>query len=181
MAFFLHAPHRKAHRIMATQASHIAIMLEYIGRDVLLQLHAVPEAQLNQPVDLEAANTLFALATHLVGAGEDWVLHYAGGRTINRDRAAEFTAAGTLADLQSRYDRWIAAVHEVLDNMPDAEMDRVVEAHPTFLVWTSNAATTVRDCLLHAVAHSALHQGHIQLTCQLLTQHKGVKSSPAQA
>jgi uncharacterized damage-inducible protein DinB len=166
---------------MATQASHIAIMLEYIGRDVLLQLHAVPEKQLNQPLDLEDANTLFALATHLVGAGEDWVLHYAGGRTISRDRPAEFRAAGTLADLQTRYDRWIADVHEVLDHLPDADMERVVEAHPTFLTWTSNVPTTVRDSLLHAVAHSALHQGHIQLTCQILTQHKGGKSSPLQA
>jgi uncharacterized damage-inducible protein DinB len=163
---------------MATEASHVAIMLEYIGRDVLLQLHAVPESQLNQPVGLEDANTLFALATHLVGAGEDWVLHYAGGRTINRDRPSEFRAAGTLADLQTRYDRWIADVHKVLDHMPDAELDRVVEAHPTFLVWTSDVPTTVRDCLLHAVAHSALHQGHIQLTCQILTQHKGNKPTP---
>ena len=163
---------------MATQASHFAIMLEYIGRDVLLQLHEAPESQLNQPLDLEDSNSLFALATHLVGAGEDWVLHHAGGRTINRDRPAEFHAAGTLADLQTRYDRWIANVHALLDNMPDADMDRIVEAHPTFLVWTSNVPTTVRDCLLHAVAHSALHQGHIQLTCQILTQHKGEKSSP---
>lgn len=163
---------------MATEASHVATMLEYIGRDVLLQLHAVPESLLNQPPDLEDANTLFALATHLVGAGEDWVLHYAGGRTISRDRPAEFHAVGTLADLQTRYDRWIADVHQVLDKLPDADMERVVEAHPTFLVWTSNAPTTVRDCLLHAVAHSALHQGHIQLTCQMLSHQKGNKSSP---
>lgn len=155
---------------MANEASHVAIMLDYIGHDVLEQLRAVPESLLNQPLELEEANTLFALATHLVGAGEDWVLHHAGGRTILRDRPSEFRATGTMAELETRYDRWIADVHELLDNMPDADMERVVEAYPTFLKRTSTSPATVRDCLLHAVAHSALHQGHIQLTCQLLTQ-----------
>ena len=51
-------------------------------------------------------------------------------------------------------------------------MERVIEAHPTFLAWTPNVPTTVRDCLLHAVPHSALHQGHIQLTCHLLSQRE---------
>jgi hypothetical protein len=75
-----------------------------------------------------------------------------------------------LAELETRYDRGIADVHELLGNMPDADMERVVEVYPAFLVWTSNVPTTVRDCLLHAVVHSALHQAHSQLTCQVLTQ-----------
>jgi hypothetical protein len=53
-----------------------------------------------------------------------------------------------------------------------AEIERVVEAHPNFLAWTSNVPTTVRECLLHAEAYSALHQGHIQMTYQLLSQRK---------
>ena len=97
----------------------------------------------------------------------------AGGRTTARDRPAEFQASGTLeelAELETRYDRGIADVHELLDTMPDADMERVIEVYPAFLVWTSNVPTTVRDCLLQAVAHSALHQAHSQLTCQVLTQ-----------
>ena len=47
-----------------------------------------------------------------------------------------------------------------------ADIERVVDAHPTFLAWMSDVPTTVRDCLLHAGAHSALHQGHIEMTCQ---------------
>ncbi|HZU68899.1 MAG TPA: DinB family protein [Ktedonobacteraceae bacterium] len=157
---------------MANEASHFANVLDYIGHDVLEQLRVVPEPLLNQPLALEDTNTLFALATHLVGSGEDWVLVRVGGRTIARDRPAEFHATGTLEELTTRYERWIAAVHEVLDSLPDEEMERIVQAHPTFLVRTSNSPTTVRDCLLHAVAHCALHQGHIQLTCQFLSQQK---------
>jgi uncharacterized damage-inducible protein DinB len=157
---------------MANEASHFASMLEYIGRDVLQQLRAVPEPLLNQSLGLPETNTLFALATHLVGSGEDWVLAQVGGRMIARDRSAEFRATGTLAELETRYERWIAGVHEVLDKLPGGEMERIVQAHPTFLVRTSNRPATVRDCLLHAVAHSALHQGHIQLTCQVLSQQR---------
>ncbi len=157
---------------MANEASHFADLLEYIGRDVLEQLRTVPEPLLNQPLALPETNTLFALATHLVGAGEFWVLVQAGGRTIARDRPAEFRAAGTLADLAARYERWMAAVHEVLDSLPDAEMERVIQSASTTWFERLSRPATVRDCLLHAVEHSALHQGHIQLTCQFL-RHQG--------
>ena len=157
---------------MANEASHFASVLEYIGRDVLQQLCSVPEQVLNQPLSLPETNTLFALATHLVGAGEYWVLALAGGRTIARDRLAEFHATGALAELVTRYERWMADTHEVLESLPDAEMERVVQPHPTFQARIPNLPMTVRDCLLHAVEHSALHQGHIQLTCQFLSQQE---------
>jgi uncharacterized damage-inducible protein DinB len=157
---------------MANEASHFASLLEYIGRDVLQQLCAVPESLLNQPLALPETNTLFALATHLAGAGEFWVLALAGGRTVARDRSAEFHAAGTLAELVARYERWIADVHAVLDTLPDAEMERVTQPPATYQPRNPLQPMTVRDCLLHAVEHSALHQGHIQLTCQLLN-HRG--------
>ena len=157
---------------MANEASHVASLLEYIAHDVLEQLRSVPEPLLNQPLSLPETNTLFALATHLVGAGEQWVLMWAGGRTIARDRAAEFHATGTLAELEARYQRWIADVHEMLDTMPDAELEREVQQARTGWFQHLSGPPTVHHCLLHAVEHSALHQGHIQLTCQLL-RHQG--------
>ncbi len=159
---------------MTNEASHFASVLEHIGQDVLAQLRAVPEALLNQPLALPETNTLFALATHLAGAGEFWTLVMAGGRTIPRDRPAEFHAKGTLAELVTRYDRWIADVHAVLDSLPDAEMERTATPPASFQPRNPNQPMTVRDCLLHGVEHSALHQGHIQLTCQILAS--GVRS-----
>ena len=157
---------------MANEASHAANLLEYIGRDVLEQLRSVPEPLLNQPLTLPETNTLFALATHLVGAGEKWVLGHVGGRTIARDREAEFYATGMLAELVARYECWIVDTHEVLDTLPDSEMERVVVSASTAWFKRLTNPPTIRDCLLHAVEHSALHQGHIQLTCQLL-RHQG--------
>jgi uncharacterized damage-inducible protein DinB len=155
---------------MANEGSHFASLLDYIGREVLQQLRRVPEPLLNQPLTLPETNTLFALATHLVGAGEFWVLSLAGGRTIARDRLAEFHATGTLAELEKRYERWIVDTHAVLDSLPDEAMERIAHPPATFQPRVPNQPMTVRDCLLHAVEHCALHQGHIQLTCQLLRQ-----------
>ena len=153
---------------MPNEGSHFASLLDYIGHDVVEHLRSVPEPLLNQPLTLPETNTLFALATHLVGAGEFWVLALAGERTIVRDRLAEFHATGTLVELVTRYERWIVDTHEVLDKLPDAAMERITQPPATFQPRTPSQPMTVRDCLLHAVEHSALHQGHIQLTCQLL-------------
>jgi uncharacterized damage-inducible protein DinB len=153
---------------MPNEATHIAVVLDAIGRDVLKQLAGIPDDLLNKPLDLPETNTLFALATHLVGAGEFWVLALAGGWHIERDRPAEFHATGKGTDLVARYERWLENIHQVLDTLPDSAMERQVDPPAHFRTRMHDQSFTVRDCLLHAVEHSALHQGHIQLTRQLL-------------
>lgn len=154
---------------MSDETTKIANVIDTIGHGVLTQLNGLSDADLNRPLTLPETNTLFALATHLVGAGEFWVLVVAGGQDIPRDRAAEFRASGALADLIARYERWIANVHAVLDTFEPARMEERVDVNryrssPT----TSRSEVSVREALLHAVEHSALHLGQIQLTRQLL-------------
>jgi uncharacterized damage-inducible protein DinB len=152
---------------MPTAGAEFAEVIERIARDALAALDGLSDELLNQPVPLPEANTLYALATHLAGAGEFWTLVLAGGRTIPRDRPAEFHASGTLADLVARYERWIANLHAVLDTLPDAALERHADPTP-YRAWQGDEPLTVRACLLHAVEHSALHLGHLQLTRQLL-------------
>jgi hypothetical protein len=150
-----HIPHR------------YVIILERIARDALAQLDGLPDDALNRPVPMPEANTLYALATHLAGAGEFWAVTLPGNRPTNRDRAAEFRATGTFADLAARYERWLADLHSVLDPLPDEALDGISEV-PVARDWLpADNPPTIRDCLLHAVEHSALHLGHIQLTVQL--------------
>ncbi|HEY7124311.1 MAG TPA: DinB family protein [Ktedonobacterales bacterium] len=153
---------------MANEALDIASVLDAIGRDVIKQLADIPDDLLNKPLDLPETNTLFALATHLVGAGEFWVLALAGGWHIERDRQAEFHATGQGADLLARYERWLENIHKVLDTLPDSAMGQHVDPPATYRARMHDQSFTVRDCLLHALEHSALHQGHIQLTRQVL-------------
>ena len=160
---------------MAGEGAQFAVVLERIGREVIAALDGVPDALLNQPLPFADANTLFALGTHLVGAAEFWVLALAGERTVERDRMAEFHATGHGPDLLARYERWLIAVHEVLDDLPDAAMAR--PAHPPKEYQNTGGMAgqqlQVRDCLLHAVEHSALHLGQMQITRQVILAHTG--------
>jgi uncharacterized damage-inducible protein DinB len=154
---------------MTPEAASIAAMLERLSRDMLAQLDGIPEPELNRALPLPETNSLYALATHTLGAGEYWALVMAGGRDIPRDRPAEFRATGTYADLVARRERWLADLRDVLDQLPATELDRVADvAEAQRRPWMGDDPFTVRDCLLHAVEHTALHLGHIQLTAQLL-------------
>lgn len=150
------------------EGAQIAAVLDRIGHGVFETLADVPQNLLNQQIPLPEANSLFALATHLLGSGEFWVLTLAGGREVNRNRDAEFTASGTFEQLQERCDRWLAAVHEVLDGMPSEPLNRIAEPPAAYRGMVGDEPMTVRDCLLHAVEHSALHQGQIEITRQML-------------
>jgi uncharacterized damage-inducible protein DinB len=149
-------------------ASQIAVVLERIARDAMDQFRDIRTEDLNRKLTLPESNTLFALATHLVSAGEFWVLVLVGERAIPRDRPTEFSATGEVQELLARYERWIAGVHEVLDRFPDERLSARASTPAGYESTTMRETHDIRDALLHAVEHSALHLGHIQLTRQML-------------
>lgn len=154
---------------MPTEPQYFAMVIERIARDLIAQLHGISDDTLNRPTPIPDTNTLFALGTHTVGMGEFWVLALVGGRVVPRDRPAEFRATGSGRELIARFERWIAAVHEVLDDLPADVLDQPAQPPAEFRT-TGNlgeASLTVRDCLLHVVEHSATHLGQIQITVQL--------------
>lgn len=162
---------------MNAEAIAIADVLERIGRGVLEELKHLPEDVLNRSVGIPDSNTLFALATHLVGSGEYWVLTPAGGRETKRDRDAEFRASGTYTELEVRYTRWMAELRSVLSELPADAWNRIAEPPSEFRGSLGEKPLTVRVCLLHAVEHSASHLGHIQLTRSLVTHASPASSS----
>ena len=152
---------------MAGQAARIAHLLDKLGHSVLDERGGLPDEALNRPLPLPETNTLYALATHILGAGEFWSLAMAGARPLERDRPAEFRASGTLAELAPRFERWLADAHATLDPLPDEALAQPVTPPPQFRPW-GDEPMMLGDCLLHAVDHTALHLGHIQLTRQML-------------
>ena len=164
---------------MASEGTQFANVLERIARDVIKQLDGLPDSVLNQPVPLPDANTLYAIATHLAGATEFWAVQMASGRDAGRNRLAEFRATGEGAALIARYERLIAALHDALDTLPDAAMNGIPPQPPAEYRSTGGLGDvlTLRDCLLHAVEHGALHQGHIQITRQLMVDQCGLEGS----
>jgi uncharacterized damage-inducible protein DinB len=155
-------------RNMAGEASHFAVVLERIAHNALAQVRDISDVDLNRPLKLPESNTAFVLATHLIGSAEYWVLELAGGRDVQRDRLSEFSATGTGAVLAARYERWLAAMQELLPTLPNERLDQLASVPAHYHPPLTKEPMTIRDALLHAVEHCALHQGHLELTRQLL-------------
>ena len=148
---------------MPTEAVQFASVIERTAREIISQIEALDGDSLNHLLQFEGANTLGALATHCVGMGEYWVLALVGGRTIERDRPAEFRARASARELVLRIERWIVDMHALLDTLPDEQMNRVVDPPAAFRGPELPEVITVRDSLLHVVEHNATHLGHIQI------------------
>ena len=160
---------------MVETARAIEMVLDKLVQDALSQLDGIPTDDLNRwrpAQELGDINTFFALATHLVGAGEFWILHGAGGRPTERDRSAEFVAEGDPAALRARYDRWLGDVREVLAELTEEDLARVPDLDRGRSSGRSEG-WTVADCLLHAVEHTAVHVGHLQIQRQLWDAERG--------
>jgi uncharacterized damage-inducible protein DinB len=156
---------------MIAVAESIDRFLTKSAGEALAQLDGIPDDDLNHwrpQEDLADINTLYAIATHLVGSGEYWVLHLAGGRPLDRDRPAEFRATGTLDQLKARYDRWLAGSRDVLAHLTPDDLARSVD-----VPMEPGVPWTVSDCLAHAVEHSAVHVGHLQIQRQLWDAERG--------
>lgn len=158
----------KEGQIMSSTASQIADLLERLARDAMAQFRDITFEDLNRTLDLPESNTLFALATHLVSSGEYWTLVRVGQREIPRERATEFVATGRVEDLLTRYKRWIQEVHALLDTFPDERLYEPIVPRKVSHSAIQSTLYNVLEALLHAVEHTALHVGHIQLTRQIL-------------
>jgi uncharacterized damage-inducible protein DinB len=153
---------------MPGEARHFVRVLQRIVRTALAQVSEIAESDLNRPLDMPSSNTAFVLATHLIGSAEYWVLELVGGREVHRERSAEFRAVGDAAALTTRYERWLEAMQEVLEKVSHERLDQLVDVPMSYRPTHGEAPMTVRDALLHVVEHCALHQGHLELTRQLL-------------
>jgi uncharacterized damage-inducible protein DinB len=162
---------------MVTTIDRLANMLDLLANDVLRSLEGVPEEMLNREIEVPEANSLFAIATHLLASSKVWTLVAIGGRDVPRDRDAEFVATGTLDELRGDYDAWLSAMHEVLDGMPDSELGRSTGYAPYRDDLLNHEpdieAMTVVHALAHAIDHMAIHLGHIQVTRDTLLAPRG--------
>lgn len=131
----------------------------------LESIAGVPDDDLNNwrpSLGLEDINTFYALMTHLLGAGEYWMLHAAAGHPTDRNRPAEFRATGERMALVKRADRWIDDSRSFLATLTEDDLSRVFERGGSDPIrWT------VAECIVHAVEHTAVHVGHLQLQRQI--------------
>ncbi|MGN6300694.1 MAG: mycothiol transferase [Angustibacter sp.] len=120
-------------------------------------------------LDTAGANTPYAVVTHCLGVMEFWGGHVVHGRPSDRDRAAEFRAAGDVAGLLRRREAARAQLHDdfaaaALDRPPTAPPDDL-EPDAAFLASTQGAV------FLHVYEELAQHRGQLEVTRDVLLAH----------
>jgi uncharacterized damage-inducible protein DinB len=110
-------------------------------------------------------NSIGVILAHTAGAWRYWVGDVAGDLPSGRVRADEFKTHGVDAtDMMTRLRAALDASREVLGRL---ELSRLSEVRTAGMF---DEQRTVGWALLHALEHTALHAGHIQLTRQLWDQ-----------
>jgi uncharacterized damage-inducible protein DinB len=131
-------------------------------------LEGLTEAQLNWKPAAAEANSIFVIATHVLGNAQGWVLGICCGQPIDRDREAEFRAAGPdAAPLIARARELYGQIERALAELDAASLDEMREARQR--LWGAGTAEPVtgRQALMHAIDHFSIHTGQIQITRDL--------------
>jgi uncharacterized damage-inducible protein DinB len=110
-------------------------------------------------------NSIGVILAHTAGAWRYWVGDVAGGSPSGRVRAEEFETHGVdAAEMMARLRAAFDTSREVLASLEPSRLGEVRAAG------MFDEEHTVGWALLHALEHTALHAGHIQLTRQLWDQ-----------
>ena len=123
------------------------------------------EERANEAPPLVGANSAYVILTHCLGVLEYWGGATVAGRSIQRDRDAEFRAAGEVAELLARTEAARRRLHEdvrALDAL--AEPSHVVR-NPDDPVPYSKTQGAV---LLHMLEELFQHLGQMEITRDLL-------------
>jgi uncharacterized damage-inducible protein DinB len=110
----------------------------------------------NRRPDLPGANSAFAILTHCLGVCGAWASTTNLGQVVPRDRPAEFTASGPVADLAAATDR----VRRDLARWVEASDPAARPARPD----PRDEYATQGEVLLHVYEELAQHRGQLELT-----------------
>jgi Protein of unknown function (DUF664) len=120
----------------------------------------------NRRPGLPGANSPYGILRHCLGVMEFWGGQVVAGRQVSRDRAAEFSASGPVADLISAAERakrqFKADVATAEPSAPPRRSD-----HPTKQPGDMELRTQ-GDALLHVLEEVTQHHGQTEITRDLL-------------
>lgn len=138
--------------------------LNKLHTDIRMEIQDLSQEGLNWKPSPEM-NSMAVIITHLVGAERYWIGDIAGQKSSNRDRDSEFRVkdmdADTLQGMLASADTFAAQVIGRLV-LNDLNSDRSVPGN--------QQSFTVGRALLHALEHTGLHLGHIQIQRQMWDQ-----------
>jgi DinB superfamily len=139
--------------------------------DLVGSLEGLTAAELNWRPTAPGTNSLYAIATHVLGNAEENVLHTVCGLAVVRSRAAELAASGTTWEpVREQWRDLRERIEAALARLPAGDLDRE-RPHPR------RGALTGHEVLLVVARHAAEHWGEAQLTKSLL-RAAGAQATP---
>jgi uncharacterized damage-inducible protein DinB len=142
-------------------------LLQQSHNEILEALDGLPSGALDWSPGPDM-NSISVLVVHLTGAERYWIGDVAAQDPKERDRDAEFRVRDVGMDvLKNRLGDNLEYARNVLENFT------VQDLETTRLSARDGRTFTVAWALLHALEHTTLHLGQIQLTRQLWKEWKG--------
>lgn len=120
-----------------------------------------PEALNWQP--MPGMNSIAVLIVHMTGAERYWIGDVAAGDPHERDRDAEFEPSGL--DAEALIERLRASDEYIASAVNAFSLDDLLAERTSP---RDGETFSVAWALLHALEHTAIHVGHIQMTRQIL-------------
>ena len=153
---------------MASETEDLLTTLQRLTADLMKTVNAAPKEALDWKPGPDT-NSVWAIATHALGACRHWLVAVIAREGNPRDRDSEFLAAASeVADLQRTSERWLADAQRILTAMSSADLDAPADlARTTGMLWPRMGTISNRAAVLHVVEHLGLHIGHVELTLQL--------------
>ncbi len=165
----------RVHAEIETYARELGWILD----QVCTALDGLTETQLNWRPATGAANSAYAVASHVVGATRVYALGFGCGREVERDRTAEFTASGTdVGSLVAAVRGLAREITAALAALSPAELDR--RFVPPQALWGTGPPHEIsrRDALVESIRHAALHLGELRLTRDLAVRSARAPRGP---
>jgi hypothetical protein len=127
--------------------------------------------ELNWRPAAPATNSLYAIATHVIGNAEENLLGTLCGEPHGRNYATEFSAAAPIADAVR--ERWATLRDRIAKSLGTLTRDDLDAArtHPR------RGTIAGRDVLIVVARHAAEHWGEAQLTRSLMKARSGGRES----
>jgi hypothetical protein len=122
----------------------------------------------NARLPVPGANSPYVVLTHCLGVIEYWGGHVIAGRNISRDRAAEFTASGSVDDLVRRTRRAREQFAADLRSLDPAAPARGEPLYPDDA--DLPLARTQGGAAVHVYEELAQHFGQMEVTRDLLLE-----------
>ncbi len=134
--------------------------LEACHNSILKTVEGLPESALDWEPG-PAMNSIAVLIYHLSGAERFWIGDVVGQTASGRDRAAEFKVKNVGLDvLKRRLDENLDYVRSVMEKLSLRDLAETRTAR-------DGQTVTVAWALLHAVEHTGIHRGHVEIMHQL--------------